>query len=504
MLWLRWPLKYELRNQWSKLQILRLRLQIDALERRARDVLHEVVTFRNALRPVNRLPPEILASCATFVSDTDPKPVVSLTHVCRYWRKSISSSPRNWASVSTAWKRLVPLCLERAGVVPLSVDITVSDIRSGEGFMESLLPGVPRIKSLRLTGYSTVEAVAQDLPGFFDAQIPKLVSLELQQSVAPVQPFPSDKIPTPPVLRDIRTLKLLHLTQTPIYRTLFHITSLVELKLIGYTTPFDFGAFIGFLDSHLTLEFVDLDIQFTDGSVWDTPVRMVTLPRLRHFSITCSEAIYSKGLLSSITFPRGIRLEVFFTKPGDFPGFESLLPSSLGGIRNLLCPISTIKTQWTPPMLQLSGNNSCLSLNALGRHPSLYSGISLFSSTGVRELHVDIRRSSPTDSHLSWVLKRVPALEILVISKVIFPLGAFHILAAEPVLCPSLNTIAFFNCEMSEGMTKELGDVIAKRYDTFGPPVVPGSNCQQHCHNAKLQGNPATPEVCSVCGGQGG
>jgi hypothetical protein len=319
---------------------------------------------------------------------------------------------------------LIPLCLERAGAVPLTVNITVSDIGSGEDFLESLLPNVPRVNSLRLTGYSTIEAVGQNLPGFFDSPIPKLVSLELQQSVAPVQPFPSDETLTPLVFRDIRTLKSLHLTQTPIYPTLFHITSLVELKLIGYTTPFDFTAFIGFLGSHLTLKFVDLDIQFTGGSVWDTPVRMVSLPRLRHFSITCSEAIDSKGLLSCITFPRGIRLEVLFTKLGDIPEFGSLLPSSLAAIRELLYPIFTIKTQKNPPMLQLSGNNSFLSLNTLGRHERLYAGINLFSTTGVRELHVDIHPNPPTGNHLSWVLKRLPALRVLVISRITFTLGA--------------------------------------------------------------------------------
>jgi hypothetical protein len=450
-------------NQRSKLQILRLRLQIDALERRARDVLHEVIAFRNALRPVNRLPLEVLASCATFVSDTDPRSIVPLTHVCRYWRKAISSSPRNWASIATAWKRLIPLCLERAGAVPLTVNITVSDIGSGEDLLESLLPNVPRVTSLRLTGYSSVEAVAQDLPGFFDSPIPKLVSLELQQSVAPVQPFPSDETPTPPVFRDIRTLKSLHLTQTPIYPALFHITSLVELKLIGYTTPFDLRTFVRFLGSHLTLEFVELGIRFTDSPA---VARKVSLPQLRHFSITCSEAVDSKRLLAYITFPRRIRLEVLLTKPGDFPGFESLLPSSLSHIQELLHPISTVKTQWAPPTLQLFGNNSFLSLNALGRHPSPCSDISLFSTSDVHEFHVDVHPNVPTDDFLSRALERLPALKILVVSRN-FPLRAIHILSAEPVLCPSLNTVAFFNCNMSEGLVKELGDIIIKRYDTF-------------------------------------
>ncbi|KAF9784702.1 hypothetical protein BJ322DRAFT_863274 [Thelephora terrestris] len=442
-------------------------VEIDILEKQAKAVLREVFTLKNALRPVNRLPPEVLACCATFVSPADPRPIVSLTHVCRYWRKVISFSPRNWASLATAWKRLVPLCLERAGAVPLAVDITVSNIKSGEYFLKTLLPNVPRIKSLRLTGYSSVEAIVDNLPGFFDSPMLNLVSLELQQSAAPVQPFPSDETPTPPVFRDIRTLKSLHLTQTPIYPALFHITSLVKLGLIGYTTPLDLGALIGFLDSNLALEFVDLDIRFTDGSVSETPVRTVSLSRLRHLSLTCSKEIDSRGLLSSIIFPRGVHLEVLLTKLGDIAKFNSFLPSSLKQIRELLHPISIVKTQFTPPMLQLSGNNSFLSLSAVGRQSSFYSGIGLFVTANVREFHVDIHPSPPTDNRLSWVLERLPALEILVFSKTVFPPGTLDILAAEPVLCPSLHTVAFFDCDLPVEMVKELGDVITKRYKTF-------------------------------------
>ena len=104
--------------------------QIDTLERRAKDVLHEVITLRNSLRTVNRVPPEVITLCAAFVSPTDPRPIVPLTHVCRYWRNAITSSPRNWASIGSGWRRLAPLCLERAGVVPLTVEINVSVLGS--------------------------------------------------------------------------------------------------------------------------------------------------------------------------------------------------------------------------------------------------------------------------------------------------------------------------------------------------------------------------------------
>ena len=319
------------------------------------EVLHEIRTLRNSLRSVNRLPPEVITSCAALVSDGDPRPIVPLTHVCRYWHKAIASNPRSWKSIGLGWARLVPLCLERAGAVPLVVDIVVSDGKRNENFLKALLPNVPRISSLRLTGYSSVEAVADDLPGFFDSPILNLVSLELHQSAAPAQSFPSDEIPTPPVFRDVRTFRSLRLTQTPIYPALFNIASLVELTLDGYTSPFEFGTFIGFLRSNLDLEHVVLDIQFVADSVETAPARKVPLSHLQHLSITCSKAIDSKGLLSCISLPRGAHIEVISTHLDRSAELGSFLPSPPTPILELLTPITTAKIQLTPQELHLFG-----------------------------------------------------------------------------------------------------------------------------------------------------
>jgi len=259
---------------------------------------------------VNRLPPEVLTSCATFVSDADPRPIVPLTHVCRYWRSSINSNPRSWASISTGWKRLAPLCLERAGAIPLAVDIMVPDVNGNSNFLQALIPHVARISHLSLTGYPSIGVVADDPPGFFASPMPDLTSLELQQAAEPDELFPPSEAPAPPVFQSVSGLKSLHLTRTPLYRALFGIASLVELKLLGYTNPFHFETFMGFLGSNPDLETVALDVRFVEGSIGTTPLRMTSLPRLRHLSVTCAEPIDAKGLLSSVSLPRGTHLEV--------------------------------------------------------------------------------------------------------------------------------------------------------------------------------------------------
>ena len=422
--------------------------------------------MRNSLRPVNRLPPEVLASCAAFVSDTDPRPIVTLTHVCRYWRRSISSSPRSWASIGSEWKHLAPLCLERAGAVPLSVDITVPDIKNDEGFLRSLLPHTPMIGCLRLAGYSSIETVAGDLPGFFNSPMLNFTSLGLEQIEEPAELFPPSETPVPPVFQNVSKLKSLCLTRTPLYPPLFSITSLRELKLIGYTSSFHFGTFIGFLGSNLDLEFVVLDVQFFVDSVETAPARKVALARLQHLSITCSKAIDSQGLLSCISLPRGVHLEVVFSQLTRPPYFASFLPLPPTPIHELLAPITTIRTQHSPWEVYLSGNTSVFSFRCAKPYNTIYNGLLSFPIATVREFHTNTQPHNLNTRLLLYALERLPALEVLVISRDPIYSGVLSVLAQEPVLCPALKTIAFFDCQVTQSHVDELETIVLKRRET--------------------------------------
>ena len=412
------------------------------------------------------MPPEVLTSCATFVSDTDPRPIITLTHVCRYWRRSINSNPRFWASIATGWKRLGPLCLERAGVVPLTVDITVSDIKSGEDFLESLIPQTSRIGRLRLTGYSTIETVAVDLPGFLVSSMPNLTSLELQQTTEPAELFPSREAPVPSLFQNVAKLESLCLARTPLYPAVLSATSLRELKLLGYANPFHFGTFLGLLDANPGLERVVLDIQFITGSVKIEPARKVVLPRLQVLSITCSKPIDSKGLLSCIPPTRGARVEVIASQLDQSAKFSSYLPSPPTHIRELLNPITTIKTQATPRELHLFGNDSMFTFRSPQALLEPHLELLIFPSTSVRELYTNPDPFQYSNDGLHQTLELLPALETLAFSKTRFPFGLLPALTEEPVLCPTLKTIAFLDCGVDSGIAEMLGEAIAKRRDS--------------------------------------
>ena len=414
---------------------------------------------------MNRLPPEVLTSCAAFVSDTDPRPIVSLTHVCRYWCRSISSDPRSWASISTGWKRLAPLCLKRAGAFPLSVDITIPEIKGDLSFLQELLPHVARVSHLSLTGYSSVEAVAGDLPGFFTSPMPILTSLELHQTAEPTELFPPRIAPVPPVFQNVSKLESIRLTRTPLYSTLFGITSLVELKLVGYMNTFHFGTFIGFLASNQNLEIVNLDVKFVEGSVRVAPARTTSLARLRHLSITCAEPTDARGLLSCISLPHGTWLEVSCPRS---TSLDSCLPSPPTPIQKVLAPITAMRFQASPREIHVfGGNGGCFSFRCprtqFSHNPELY----LFPTASIREFQVDVDPWALTPALLASLLTRLPALETLrVANAASWAPGTFDSLARQPPLCPSLKTIAFFNCGFNLQAVKDFGGAVAKRKDS--------------------------------------
>ena len=309
--------------------------------------------------------------------------------------------------------------------------------------------------------------MADNLPGFFGSPIPKLNSLELQQTTEPAELFPSNGVPMPPVLQNVAKLESLRLTRTPLHPTLLNITSLKELVLLGYTTPFHFGTFLGILKSNPSLELIILDIQFVVDSVETAPQRKVLLPRLQHLSITCSNPTDSKGLLSSISLPHGICLEVAFARSDQSFGLGSFLPSPPTPIRELLAPITTIKSRLVPQELHLFGNGSVFTFRSPKFLFDAHSELELFSGAAVRRLYMNTSPRKYVHDELFKPLGLLPALEILAFSNTAFPTGLPLVLTYEPALCSALKTIAFFDCNVDSSAIERLGEAIAKRRDSM-------------------------------------
>lgn len=350
----------------------------------------------------------------------------------------------------------MPLCLGRAGSVPLTVRISASSVKTDEDFLKALLPRVSRIGHLSLTGYSSIEDIERDLPGLLASPAPNLVSLELEQTGEPTGSFPAH-----PLFQNVPGLKLLHLTRTPLHPILMSATSLLELKISGCTTPFRFGDFVGFLRSNPNLEHITLGIQFHEVPAWIYPSRTVSLPRLRQLSFTSSHAMDTKGLISSISFPRGVSLEFSILQVDQNIEIRHFLPSPPTMVRDLLAPITVVRYGNSHKgEVYLSGNNSHFSFRCNQPFP-LDPAFHLFNTSAVREFHT---KGSFRGEILSWPLSQLPALEALVLVDINNSSSlSLGFLADEPVLCPSLKTVAFVDCSLGSSVIGELEGVVARR-----------------------------------------
>ena len=109
----------------------------------------------NAIRPVNRLPAEVLAEIFTFLH---PRilhrylPLIRATHVCRHWRNVISSTPGSWVWINPKWGGLLPLSLRLSGSAPIEVEVSSLE-NFNDAFVDLLLPHHERIASFTL-GFS--------------------------------------------------------------------------------------------------------------------------------------------------------------------------------------------------------------------------------------------------------------------------------------------------------------------------------------------------------------
>jgi hypothetical protein len=102
------------------------------LEVTALQLLQHIRVLRNHARPIGRLPPELLSMIFELVAtppeyDSTPtlRDVISLTHVCRYWRAILLNHNGAWSDIHLRGQNpgFVTQQLERCGDAALSVNV---------------------------------------------------------------------------------------------------------------------------------------------------------------------------------------------------------------------------------------------------------------------------------------------------------------------------------------------------------------------------------------------
>lgn len=156
-----------------------------------------------------------------------------------------------------------------------------------------------------------------------------------------------------------------------------------------------------------------LGVQFTDCPEWIPSSNVVFFPRLHYLSFTCANPIDARGLVSSVFLPHGVHLEVVGSRTTSHAPLLPFLPSYAQPIQKLLAPITTIRYQSTPGVIQLYGNNSCFSFRC--SRFTVYPEPFLFTTAAVREFY-----TGPNPYNLAWPLRTFPELETLILVKILF------------------------------------------------------------------------------------
>ena len=396
------------------------------------------------LQPINRLPPEILSLIARQIpnsADENVASVIPLTHVCQYWRSSIISAPENWTRISSRSKPLAALSLERSKAAPLEISLCTDEVRRQSGFSDLLAPYIQNIATLGFYELGVLEDLMQTLPDF-PRSTPNLCSLEmsslgdesdLNTSDDPFQPFPS-------------TLRCLALFDVPLYPTFLHLRTLTEFTLHNYVFPLSLDALLTVLEENRLLETVDLFIGIPTTTLPSAQRRVPISDRFRHLVVSFFDVEDARPVISSIPVQRGADLEL--TACHTTAGLNSLLSSvSETHLANLRSPTYMNVCE---RRIRLSGPNGSFSFSGLSPSEQSLVGLRLLSFDKIRELHFGYPISQPTIKPRVFDPSLFPALETLAIKHDANVSNTLSIWLSSPKSSPSLKSLAFLNCDLSE------------------------------------------------------
>ena len=408
------------------------------------------------LQPANRLPPEIIPRIAQHIlqGSKDIYPIIPLTHICRHWRQSIISAPENWTLVSTTRMGLTALTLERSktAALELRLDPHTTGFTS---FCDLILPYTQNIGTLQFRVFGTLEQLTQTIPNF-PQSTPNLRVLELTSvkgfdaSIDPFESFPN-------------TLRSLSLIDIPLYPSFLKLRTLTKLSLEYFNMDCPaLDTLLGFLEENRSLESVDLTIR-TDQ---EFPARIshrqaVITNRLQRLSIASRDAMVARTLVSSTPLRRGAHLEITLPCRGAGLGLNDILSNiSMTHLSNLPSP-TFMEYRSSIPMIRLIGPNGSFSYSRLKSLEISSTEFSVLPLTNIRELRLE-HSDPPKTFHSS----SFPALETLTIECDTDISYLFHTLFPNPSLFPSLKTLGFLGCAITEEFMEELAQFASGRKNT--------------------------------------
>ena len=398
------------------------------------------------LQPVNRLPPEIISRVAQHASRAgiDTRWIVPLTHVCRYWRESIISTPEVWTSISSYQKGLAILSLERSKAAPLQLFLDIGTLRRDPELGDLILSHIQNTETLMFGDFPTIEDLTQTLPNF-PQSMPNLRSLTLERS----RDDPEWDSSTDPFELFPHTLRSLWLMDIPLYPSFLKLRTLTKLFLQYNEVRVSLDAVLDVFEENRSLESVNLGIESNESPICTPQRRVAIMSRLQHWSIACRDAMVIRTLISSVALQSGARLGINLRGEN---GLNDILSGiSTTHLSNLSSP-TFMEYHSNSRGIRLVGPNGSFSYHGGWPPAAPFAELPILPLTNVQELHL-----VHGDPSIAFHPSLFPALKTLTIGwwHTDIP-RLFFALFPNPSSFCTLKTIGFLDCVLTEEFMEEL------------------------------------------------
>jgi hypothetical protein len=258
------------------------------------------------------------------------------------------------------------------------------------------------------------------------------------------------------------TLRYLSLCNVPLYPSFLKLRTLTEFTLRDHKFTLPVDTLLAIVEENPSLEIVSLAIGFTEPSLRRSQRRVVTRNRLRRLSITGNDAMDAQALVFGISLPRGANLEIRLEETGEVNNIPAGI--STGHLMNLPSP-TFMKYRSSGRHIRLSGPNGSFSFD-LPTFPSVrFLEFPLLPLNNVRELWLE-RPTYWLWTPVPFPSSFFPALTALVIKGDIDISNTLSILFSTPASSPSLRTLAFSDCDITEEFMEKLTRFASNRKNT--------------------------------------
>lgn len=269
--------------------------------------------------PVNKLPPEVLS--IVLQNRDRVHDLIVATHVCQHWRYALISDPCLWTSLqlrSTADIDRALTYLERSKSVAINVSMDW-DSEPPLGFLQRLVPHIPRIGSLTIRGPFGIDAVPSV---FLCSPVPSLESLEIEAFRGCVRAFNNFLGRHAPSLREATFHGIFPMINFP-----FPPPGLIRLNLdlVDITHPIHMSSLLRLYSSCPQLQeaYIGNRCQIIQDVTSDQIILMPSLVKLKYWARNTTATRF----LLSLKLPRLKKLSVTSPwEPGTVDKLSDLLP----------------------------------------------------------------------------------------------------------------------------------------------------------------------------------